>query len=284
MDTTNVEISVALQLWTVRDAYAADAAGTLGRIADLGYDGVELVDTLMSADPSGHVTRAMLDERGLAAVGLHAHLEALESDLDRLLAATRALGCRELVCAWVAAPRRRSRSTYEDVARSLGTIAAQCQREGVRLVYHHHDFEYSRFDGETALDMFCTRVPAELLTVELDTYWIMASGHDPATELERYGSRCSLLHLKDTMHPTEPALAPEAPGVAHRTTELGTGVLPLPDVLRAAAPTIRWYIVEQDLSRDDPLRSAEIGLQHLRRAVAELSAGQPDEHPPVGHR
>lgn len=273
-----MEINAALQLWTVREAYSADAAGTLGRIADLGYDGVELVDTLMGADPSGQVTRAMLDERSLTAVGLHAHLEALESDLDRLIATTQALGCSDLVCAWLAEPRRRNQRAYEDVARSLRTIAAHCQTAGVRLVYHHHDFEYSRFGEQTALDIICAGAPAELLTVELDTYWVMASGRDPATEIERFGSRCSLLHLKDRMYPREPALAREEPGVAHRTTELGTGVLPLLSVLRAAAPTIRWYIVEQDLSRDNPMRSAGIGLQHLRRTAADLFADHPDEH------
>lgn len=274
-----VQINAALQLWTVRDAYAVDAVGTVGRIADLGYDGVELVDTLISQDRSGKRTRGMLDERGLTAVGLHAHLEALESDLERLLLTTRALDCPALVCAWLAEPRRRDQSTYEDVARSLRTIGTRCRDDGVQLVYHPHDFEYTRFGGQTALDILCEHVPAELMTVELDTYWVMASGHDPATELERFNSRCSLLHLKDTMYPREPPLAAAEPGVAHRTTELGTGVLPLLEVLRAAARAVRWYIVEQDLSRDDPFRSAGMGLQHLRRAAAGSSAGCPEERP-----
>ena len=35
-------IPVSLQLWSVRDATAADFAGTVAQVARMGYDGVEL--------------------------------------------------------------------------------------------------------------------------------------------------------------------------------------------------------------------------------------------------
>lgn len=266
-----VDLQAALQLWTVRDACRADPIGTLHRVADLGFDGVELVDTLMGGDRSGEASRAVLDDRGLAAVGYHALLETLETELDRLIDVTRTLGCRDLVCAWMDAPRRRDEAAYRQAGASLAGIAERCREAGVQLVYHHHDFEYARLDGHTGLEVLCAQVPADLMAVELDTYWVMAGGSDPIREIARYADRCSLLHCKDRMPESEVALAEPEPGVAHRTTELGTGVLDLPGVLRAVAEHgIRWCIVEQDLSRDDPFRSAEIGLANLRRVAAGL--------------
>ena len=262
-------LPVALQLWTVRAAAARDHAGTLGRVAELGFDGVELVEELMGADRSGAATRAVLRRLGLAAVGCHAHLGALERELDRLIDVTLELGCEHLVCAWLDEPRRADLDAYRDVARSLAGIGERCRQAGVQLVYHHHDFEYARFEGRPALDWLCALVDPALLQVELDTYWVLAGGADPAAELHRFGDRCRLVHVKDRLPDGAPDVAEPQAGVAHRTTEVGTGVLDLPELLAAAEPHVRWCIVEQDVCPNGPFESARTGLANLRTALAE---------------
>ena len=74
---------IGLQLYTVRDAAAADLTGALSRAAELGFEGVELHDL------HGHApyeVRAMLDASGLAVCARHVGLEAAEDDLDGLVA------------------------------------------------------------------------------------------------------------------------------------------------------------------------------------------------------
>ena len=93
---------IGLQLYTVRDAAAADLTGALSRAAELGFEGVELHDL------HGHApdeVRAMLDAHGLVVCGRHVGLEAAEDDLRGLAAELETLGTDRLVVAWIQPPR-----------------------------------------------------------------------------------------------------------------------------------------------------------------------------------
>src|SRR5713101_1000388 len=74
------ELQVALELYTVRDETRRDFAGTLRRVAQIGYAGVEFAGygNLTSQEIS-----ALLAETGLRAVATHFWLEWLEgSEMD----------------------------------------------------------------------------------------------------------------------------------------------------------------------------------------------------------
>ena len=89
---------IALQLYTVRDQLARDFEGTIRRVADIGYAGVETASFPVGV--SAAAAKALFDEVGLTICAAHAPLplgEAATETLDRLAA----LGCDRLVCAWL---------------------------------------------------------------------------------------------------------------------------------------------------------------------------------------
>ena len=263
-----MKVPVALQLWSVRDDFRRDFGGTLRVVADLGYDGVELVDWLGYGGLTARALRVLLDELNLSAAALHADLDALESDLDRLVRTCIDLGIAYLVCAWVREERRRDQEGYLAVARSLEAIGARCAEHRLRLAYHHHDFELDRFCGKPALELLLDATTPEALGLELDTYWVHRGGEDPADLLQRLGSRCPLVHLKDA-RADEGLEELAGPGVAHLATEIGTGVIDFGAVLAASVHTARWHVVEQDEPREhSALESARISLENLRSLAA----------------
>ena len=73
---------LGVQLYTIRDECERDFAGAIARVGELGYEGVELFN--LHGRDAGDV-RDLLDEAGLAAAGMHAGLEALETELPRLV-------------------------------------------------------------------------------------------------------------------------------------------------------------------------------------------------------
>src|SRR4051812_21586949 len=77
---------IGLQLYTVRDALAADPEGTLRTVAELGYDGVELFGDFGET--------VLLDELGLAVAGRHIGFDA---DVDAL----RSAGFDRVALAWI---------------------------------------------------------------------------------------------------------------------------------------------------------------------------------------
>jgi sugar phosphate isomerase/epimerase len=257
---------VGLQLWSVRERCTHDFAGTLEAVAELGYAGVEHVDSLRYGGLTATEVRRRSDALGLAAAGVHVAIEVLEGDLDRVLDDSAVLGAPYVVCAWLPPARRRGADDFHELAGSLERIGHRCHAAGARLLYHHHDFELRSLDGPTGLEIISSGTTPDLVGLELDVYWLTVAGLDPVAAVRAAGDRSPLVHLKDLTDGPGTGF-PEGEGLAHRTTEVGAGTLDLPGIL-AAASAAEWLLVEQDFSASDSLESARISLRNLERLQA----------------
>src|SRR5579864_8701871 len=94
------DLQVALELYTVRDETSRDFAGTLRRVAQLGYAGVEFAGygNLTSQEMS-----ALLAETGLYPVSTHLGLGVLQDpQLDASMRYCLDIGCPFIVLPWLA--------------------------------------------------------------------------------------------------------------------------------------------------------------------------------------
>jgi sugar phosphate isomerase/epimerase len=238
---------IALQLYTVRDACAADLEGTLARTAELGFDGVELYD-LHGHTPE--VVRELLDRNGIVACGRHALLPVVEEELDRLAEELRVLGTDRLVVSWIEPPR--SPADAESVHERLLAAAERAAGLGLRLGFHNHDGELATLeDGRSLLDRLLASTGR--LFLELDLGWVWYAGTDPLELLGRMDGRSPLVHVKDMRRN------------GSRFQPLGRG-----DVDYGALGTVaegagvEWLIVEQDETSGEPFDDVAISIGALR--------------------
>ncbi len=223
---------IALMLYSVRNASAADFEATLREVAACGYEGVEIFD-LHGHEP-GRVG-AWLEQHGLVACGRHARLESIENDLPALAAEAQALGWKRLVVSWVD-PAELGTAT---LAR-LATAARLAAEQGLELGYHNHDAEVEQG--------FLERLP-ERVFLELDAGWAWYAGADPASLL----GRGPLVHIKDFRTRGEHSYCPVGDGAVGYDR-----IVPL-----AARAGAEWLIVEQD----EPVGSE---LDDARRSLAAV--------------
>lgn len=244
MDTT----SIALQLYTVRDETARDFAGTLRRVAELGYTAVEFAGY---GGLSAEDMKSLLTETGLTAASTHVGLDALEGALDDAIAYCGAIGCRYLVLPGLPADRR-GPDDLRALAPRLDDIGRRCKARDISFGYHNHDWEFAPHDGAPLLDLLLDTTDPALVGLELDAYWAAYAGVDPVGYLGRRSGRVPLVHLKD--------MTPE------RTfSEVGDGTLDMPAIIAAArAAGARWYIVENDKPAIPSLESARRSLTNLQ--------------------
>lgn len=246
---------IALQLYSVREDLEREFAGTLRRVKELGYDGVEFAG-LYGRKPAE--VRVLCEEIGLTPISAHVPFVDMMADPAGVLGDYAAIGCRYVAIPYLTPEYRPGSERFEEViegARVLGRAAAEL---GMQLLYHNHDFEFLKVDGRYALDVLYDSVPASLLQTELDTCWVNVGGEDPAAYLRKYAGRAPVVHLKDFVMPgKKPArlyaligidddAAAETDG-SFEFRPVGMGTQDVPALLQASEDAgAEWLVVEQD--------------------------------------
>jgi len=108
------------------------------------------------------------------------------------------------------------------------------------------------------------RTDKNLVSLEMDVFWVSVAGHDPVETLEKMKGRVALLHCKDKAKGT-PLMYKET---VERTAfkEVGNGVLDWPKVLKAADEAgAAHYFVEQDQTPGDPVESLKQSFAFLSK-------------------
>ena len=243
---------IGMQLYTVRDALAADPRDTLRRVADLGLRTVEPFDLVAAVD-------GLIDP--LAEFGLTAptsHVSFIRGGLDAALAAAVRLGVTTLIDPYVPEEHWTTRDDIGALAAALDDAARRAADHGITVGYHNHWWEFEqRIDGAAALEILADQLD-DAVVLELDTYWCAVGGGDPVAVLGRLGERVSALHIKD------------GPISRDNDTQLpaGSGRMPVAAIL-AAAPWAR-PVLEFDAYAGDLFDGIAESIAFLRRHGAAL--------------
>ena len=254
--STTPSLSLSLQLYTVREALDADFAGTMQRVADIGFTRVEPYDFLARADALA---------AGFAATGLtapSAHFRFLDetsrngADLAEVFSTAAKLGIPTVIDPFVDPAKWLSVGDIHRTADALNAAALVAAEHGVRIGYHNHWFELeSVIDGDTGLEILASGLdPAVIL--ELDTYWAAAGGQDVVALLGRLGDRVRFLHIKDGPIESDPLTQ----------LAVGSGKMPVWDII-AAAKSLEVGVVELDAFAGDMFEAVTASYQYLTGAV-----------------
>lgn len=274
-EETNGELPVALQLYTVRDAMNADFLGTLIKVKEMGYDGVEFAGLF------GHEPKQInhwCDSLGLVPMSAHVPFDEMLSDIDKVVADYKAVGCDYIVVPYVTEDRHPDGENFLPMIEEIRKWGEKAKAAGLTLLYHNHDFEFKKFEnGQCGLDYMYENVPADLLQTELDQCWVKYAGYDPVEYLQKYSGRSPVVHLKDFYKEGEQEGDPyaliglnegeEKKNTAFEFRPVGYGIQDIPAIIEAAkAAGSKWLVVEQDQPSmgKTPLECAQTSIEYLK--------------------
>lgn len=188
------KFGVGIQLYSVKEAMAADFEGTLQKIKDMGYDYVEFAGYF---GHTGEEIRDILNRIGLACVSVHQGLEFFDEDPQKGVDFLKAFGVKYSVIPWYDRSRLAGNPAWEESKAKFNRVADILHENGMCLGYHNHDFEFEKFGDRYVHDYIFDAVPTDRLEPELDTCWVHYAGLDPAAKIREFKGRVTLVHLKD---------------------------------------------------------------------------------------
>lgn len=241
---------IGLQLYTIGSCMEKDFEGSLRRVAEYGYEGVEF------AGYHGRTAKellSLLGALGLKAGGTHVGFGELSNNWDFHLAFAKDLGLKSLTIASMSAEEIADPKSYPRIA----AMAKDASGAGMRLAYHNHAHEFKRRGGAVLFDTLFGTAPE--LFAEIDTYWAAYGGAEPLALMEKMHARLDAIHLKDMA--TDPEKKKK-----HVNPNIGEGCMDIRGIVeKANALGVAWTFVEMDQPDGDPLECVRKSRENLKK-------------------
>jgi sugar phosphate isomerase/epimerase len=243
-------------MYMVRDELKSDPAGTLAKLAAIGYGYLE---AFAMGIPSMTEFRKMVGDAGLECPSGHFGFGFLPT--EKVLDDANALGVRYVVSSVLPAeqPVKIDESTitqmmnhltaddFKRMAAKANEIGESAKKRGLVFAYHNHNVEFRKLEGrKTGYEILLSETDPEVVKLEVDAGWMAAGGADPAALISANARRVKLMHFKDfsTITPPINELGPEA---GSHIVDLGAGVAPLKAAYEAAQKAgTEYFIVDHD--------------------------------------
>ncbi|HEY5586336.1 MAG TPA: sugar phosphate isomerase/epimerase [Ruminiclostridium sp.] len=251
--------SIAAQLYTLREFLKTpeDIKKSLGKVKEIGYSAVQ-VSGIGQIDP--FVLKDIVNELDLNICATHTSYERLQQDLKNVIKEHQLWNCRYVGIGSLPKAYSRDREGFTRFAKEASILGRELAENGLKLIYHNHDFEFERHGEATAMDILMSESDSDKLGFEIDTYWVQAGGGSPVSWLKKVAGRIDVVHFKDM------ALTKGKQTMA----EIGEGNLDWESIIDVCREiNVKWYAVEQDVCARDPFESLEISFKYLQKYLMD---------------
>ena|SRR5271157_1052588 len=180
---------IGLELYTVRDEFARDPAGTLKKVGATGYREVEA-----STEIPAETLKAYLRAANLTAPSTYPDVPEDVESWKKTLDHVHPYGFRYLV---VGDNPELDAAAWERRAELFNECGRLTQQAGMQFCYHAHFHEFARLGDTSGYEIMLAHCDPKLLKMEMDVFWATYAGQNPLDYFQKYPGRFPLLHIKD---------------------------------------------------------------------------------------
>ena len=269
---------LGLQLYTVRDDMKLDPAGTLKRVAQMGYRDVEHAGYHDRKFYGYSIAdfKKLLNDNGLKMASGHNPLTAkywdkrandFTDEWKYTIEDAAAVGLKYMISPGVDESLCGSMDDFKFYMDMHNKTGALCKKAGIHFAFHNESYEFNHSLGGTVLyDLLLQLTDKSLVAQQIDIGNMYEPGGRALDYLKKYPGRFLLMHVKDELKRDTPA----ANGNMYESTLLGKGVVDVKEVIDFARKSgTKYFIIEQeeyqnktplDCSKDDLEKMKEWGF------------------------
>ncbi|MBP8067746.1 MAG: sugar phosphate isomerase/epimerase, partial [Pedobacter sp.] len=178
--------------------------------------------------------------------------------LKSYIEAANTLGSEYVTVPYLGAGVRKTADDFKKIAQKLNEAASVCKSSGIKLAYHNHDFEFTKFGNTTGYEIMLNETDKNLVDYELDLYWVAKSGIDPIALFKAHPKRFTMWHVKD-MDKTNNAV----------NTEIGQGAVNFKSIFAEAKLSgVKHYFVEHEFNfKPNELGSIKTSFDYVKNTL-----------------
>lgn len=233
---------LGFQVWTVKDQLIRDFAGTLKKMAALGYESVEM------CSPPGYVSsgfgplvsmkagemRKITEDAGLVLESTHYGMAELRGKLSERIDFAAGSGQKQMICSSFSLPKGAAMSDWMKAADELNEIGAKTKKAGIQTGFHNHHMEFETIGGVLIYDELLKRFDPELVKMQFQVA-VISIGYKAATYFNAYPGRFISAHLADWS------------AAGNKQVPIGQGLVDWKEFFAAAEKCgVKNYFVEMD--------------------------------------
>jgi len=266
---------VGVQLYSVRDAMGKDPAGSLRKLADMGYVHVEHANYINRKfyGYSAKDFKKLLEDTGLQMPSGHTVMVAADWDDSKndftdkwkyTIEDAAEVGQRYVISPWLDEALRTDMNKLKKFMDQFNKCGELCKSHGMSFGYHNHNFEFKTKIGDGNLyDYILANTDKSLVLQQMDIGNMLGAGGIALDLLKKYPGRFELMHVKDEIK------SDTGQGMdGYDSTILGTGVMPVHEIVKEARKiggTSQFIIEQESYQGKDPFDCVKIDLQTMKK-------------------
>ena len=279
-------LKVGIQLFSVKNAMAADPIAAIKEVAAAGYKYLEVANSKADTDPGsgfGMTPDELLGAlEGTGAKIISGHIRPINDEtLPGIIAWHKAVGNT------VVGQSLAFYKDYDDVLKMCeyyNAMGKKLAENGMKFLFHNHYHEFQKIGDKTIYEIVIENTDPKYVTFELDTFWAMRGGVDPIEYIKKLNGRLFAIHQKDfsklavldhninllanddgTLINTREAFM----AAGQKPTdfcEVGTGIMPIQEILDAANEAGAEYVIlEQDATQLGEMESIKLSMEAFKK-------------------
>lgn len=247
------KMAPGIQVYSVRNQIKEDFAGSMKKLADIGYKQIEGYGLNLDGKFLGKISpeyyKKTINDLGMKMIATHCGYFSNE-DASKMIDASKAAGLEYLVIPFTPGNIRKDIDGWKAVAENFNKIGEQCNAAGIKFGYHNHAFEFEKLDGQIPQEVLISETDADKVIFEADLFWTVKGNYDPIALINKFPGRIKLFHVKDMSNDGEPAT-------------VGQGKIDFKSIFEAGKKAgLDHYFIEDERT-DDPFTNVKADHDYI---------------------
>ncbi len=250
---------LGVQLYSVRDDMKKDPAGTLKKLAQMGYKYVEHAGYYNGKFYGYSIVdfKKILNDDNLKMESGHSFLGSKQwnksandftDDWKKTIDDAAAIGMKYVISPGVDESLCQNMNDFRHYMDMFNKTGELCKKAGIHFAFHNESYEFNHsLDGTLLYELLLQSTDKSLVAQQMDIGNMYEPGGRAMNYLKKYPGRFLLMHVKDEVK----SEAPSQNGDKYESTLLTKGVIPVKEIVDYARKTgTKYFIIEQESYQD----------------------------------